>query len=149
MSPPPPAPSNQSYNKISGDGRGRGVVFLISRPTNVTFLLTWSLFHHVLLMASLRSGTSLNWMISSSSDNICTLTIAWNKNARHFRKIHENYSQTKYHSFLTLLHFNKQITKGFECKHFRSIKTSFSEMATSMYLPMYSSLLYKNFKKWN
>ena len=39
--------------------------------------LTWSLFHHVLLIASLRSGTSLNWIISSSSDSICTLTIAW------------------------------------------------------------------------
>lgn len=39
--------------------------------------ITWSLFHHVLLIASLRSGTSLNWIISSSSDNICTLTIAW------------------------------------------------------------------------
>lgn len=54
--------------------------YIILLPRNELTLfssLTWSLFHQVLLIASLRSGTSLNWIISSSSDSICTLTIAW------------------------------------------------------------------------
>ena len=35
-------------------------------------------------MASLLSGTSLNWMISSSSDNIWTVTIAWTQKNNHY-----------------------------------------------------------------
>lgn len=33
-------------------------------------------FHHAVLMASRRPATSLYWITSSSSDNICTFTIA-------------------------------------------------------------------------
>lgn len=50
--------------------------------------VTWSLSHHVSLMMSLLSGTSLYWITSSSSDSIWQDTIAWEPKTHTFIFIH-------------------------------------------------------------
>ena len=89
--PPPSAPTGPGMRcNIAHTSRETAYRQTLTTAFSLTITLTWSLFHHVLLMASLRSGTSLNWIISSSSDNICTLTIAcmWHRHntftANHF-----------------------------------------------------------------
>lgn len=58
--------------------------------------LTWSLSHHVSLMMSLLSGTSLYWITSSSSDSIWHDTMALDANA-HIDTQHIQYAN--YHCY--------------------------------------------------
>jgi len=46
----------------------------------IYYVLTCNLSHHICLIASCLSGTSLYCITSSNSDSICTLTIAWRNN---------------------------------------------------------------------
>ena len=65
-------------SKIGGSNAFvRDTYMYMYNNVNLHYLHTCSLFHHICLMGSRLSGTSLCCITSSSSDNICTFTIAF------------------------------------------------------------------------